>query len=644
MERTNIESLNRIFDSLDETIWCVDLETNQLIYISKSAEDLYGCSNSEFYKNPDYWLEFVHPEDMKIIEGFQQKLNTDRSAEYEYRIIRKDNSIRWVRDRTRIIKNNRGEYSWLTGVLVDITHLKNKQQQIQESEIRFRKFFEKMNVGAAFIDMYYSGSKTENFIIINEAFKNFIGYSEKELNKLSISEITVPEDYRKEVELFNQAVVSPSRSFDFEKRYVRKGGAIVWGHLYVLVVDHIAGYKTSFITIIVDITQKKEMELELIAAKEKAEEMTKVKSQFLSVISHEIRTPLNAVIGVTDLLMQDNPKQEQVENLNTLKFSANNLLLLINDILDFNKIEANKVELELKKVDLRFILNGIKDSIQKQGKNQGNQIEITLNDSVPLSFIGDPVRIGQIYLNLIFNAVKFTSDGLVSVLVQSRDETETEITIYSEIEDNGIGIESSKLNVIFDSFMQGSSDTTRKYGGSGLGLAIAKKLIELMNGTISVESEVGKGSIFKFSIRVSKDLESTKTADSGKTNNVSKDLKGMKILVVEDNSINVKVVMKFLSKWNTVTEFADNGLIAVEKVRNSHYDLILMDLQMPVMDGMTAAVQIRSFNRDVPIIALTADITAEVKLRSQEIGMNDYITKPFDSEDLYLKVKAFLKS
>ncbi|WP_242410303.1 ATP-binding protein [Flavobacterium sp. Root901] len=387
----------------------------------------------------------------------------------------------------------------------------------------------------------------------------------------------------------------------------------------------------------------REKNKELILAKNKAEKASKARSEFLSTVSHELRTPLNAINGITHLLLEDNPKKTQLKYLESLKFSGNYLTTFINEILEINKIDSTKVEIENISFNLKELLFNIQSSLKELAAVNKNYFNLEIDDSIPNILIGDPTKVSQIILNLINNALKFTENGHVNVIAKLFSQEEENAIVYFEIVDTGIGIPEDKLQTVFESFSQGSIEVNRKYGGTGLGLAIVKKLIELLGSEIKLKSEVGKGSTFTFKLNFKINNEPLEAITEEKPYS-DKQLEHKSILLIEDNKINQMITRKMLENKAIHCEIIDNGEEAVELLKVKHFDMILMDVHLPGINGTTATQQIRDFDKITPIIALTAISLDENRDMLLSFGMNDVITKPFAPDEFYSTIAKFFDS
>lgn len=390
-----------------------------------------------------------------------------------------------------------------------------------------------------------------------------------------------------------------------------------------------------------DISQRKRDAEELV-------KLQKAKEQFLANISHEIRTPINGIAGMASLLSESTGIEERETYLNAIKHSAENLKVIINDILDLAAIESGKFRFEKIAFNLKDLLPSLISTFAYQAKEKKLTLQYSIDESLNRILLGDPVRLNQVLINLISNAVKFTHSGSINITCNVERTQKDVCWIRIEVADTGVGIPEEKLNTIFESFSQADASVTRKYGGSGLGLTIVKQLVELQNGKITVRSEELKGSTFIVLIpyAIGKARNLTQATSSTKLQPSEALIKELAVLLVEDNDINRLYAKSILKNWNCHTDIAENGLVAIEKVKNNFYDVVLMDVQMPVMDGYEATKAIRLMNgimKDVPIIALTANTTKKDIESCLSVGMNDYLPKPFTPEDLQRKIFEDLK-
>jgi signal transduction histidine kinase/BarA-like signal transduction histidine kinase len=361
------------------------------------------------------------------------------------------------------------------------------------------------------------------------------------------------------------------------------------------------------------------------------------KSEFLSTMSHEIRTPLNAVIGLSHILGSNNPRKDQIQNIEALNYSGKILLNLLNNVLDFSKMQSKAIELDNIPTDLYRVIGQIKKIHKPSCTRKGITINLEIDKGLPIVYL-DVVRFNQVLNNLITNAIKFTDQGEIALKIKKRKKVNDIITLSIEVIDSGIGIPKKAQKNIWEAFTQASSTTNRLYGGTGLGLPIVKSIIEAMGSVVNIDSKKGKGSRFYFNL----DL---KLANEQELNNEdrkkAKNFEGKKVLLVDDNLINIMVGKQILEKSKLIVDVANDGLAAVNKVKDNNYDIILMDIQMPIMDGYTATLEIRKINKKIPILALSGAVFMEVKDKIKESGMNGFIYKPFNPEDLLNKIDEF---
>tara|TARA_Y100000780_G_scaffold215064_1_gene217164 strand:- start:20701 stop:22920 length:2220 start_codon:yes stop_codon:yes gene_type:complete len=384
-----------------------------------------------------------------------------------------------------------------------------------------------------------------------------------------------------------------------------------------------------------DLLQTKNKELQI--ARDGAVQAMEAKTNFLSTVSHELRTPLYAVTGLTHLLLEENPEEHQKEHLKALKFSGDYLLNFINDILHINKIDANKLEPLNMEFNLKKVINEVINSLGQSAKSNNTNLILEYDPKIPSHLLSDPLKLSQIFMNLIGNSIKFTKGGEVRVISKLLNKDQDDVTIYFEVKDNGIGISKEKQKSIFEGFEQGSIQINREYGGTGLGLTIVKSLLGLFNSQIELESNLGEGSSFFFEIKM-KSIDDLAEDVAFEIAPKDYDFKGLHLLIVEDNKINQVITKKMLTKRDMTSDIANNGHEAVDLAKENVYDAILMDIHMPGISGEEATIEIRKFNQDTPIIALTA-ISLDDSLESfYAAGCNDVVTKPFKPEIFYQKI------
>jgi signal transduction histidine kinase len=374
-------------------------------------------------------------------------------------------------------------------------------------------------------------------------------------------------------------------------------------------------------------------------AGEQAAEGLIAKSEFISTMSHEIRTPLNSVIGMSHLMLKNDPRPDQRKLLDVIIFSANNLLNIVNDILDYSKIEAGKITFEEIEMDIPALANNLVTSLHGAAQDKGITLTLHLDEALNYRVIGDPTRVFQVISNLVHNAIKFTAEGGVSLHINITDSDDENVTILFEVKDTGIGISAENQLRIFERFTQADSSTVRSFGGTGLGLAITKRILELRNSTLQVKSEPGEGSNFFFyhTFKKTSNLIIPKKTEDLKVND-NKPFSGLPILLVEDNPMNVMVAESFLKRWGATVDVAVDGVDALEKVDTQRHKLILMDLHMPVMDGYTSSIKMRERGIRIPIVALTATLPSEIEAKLAETGIDDILVKPFLPDELFRKV------
>lgn len=519
-----------------------------------------------------------------------------------------------------------------------ISQRKKTQKVLQASEERYRTIIESMEEG------YYEMDPAGSFTFINDAFAKILRCSKEEIlggNFRHFFNGRTAELFQDEFNLVYETGKF-SRKYDIELH--RYNGEPCMVEISISTIKNMQGKPTGFRGIMYDVTELRRAE-DLVRQKKAAEEANRAKSEFLANMSHEIRTPLNGIIGMTELAMDTKLDDNQANILTTISSEANALLEIINDILDFSKIEAGMLELEEIPFDLSIVVDNVANSIAHSAQKKGLEFITFLSPDIQQRLVGDPVRVRQILINLLGNAVKFTHEGEIYLKIESRGETENTLNVRFSVKDTGVGIPENIQSKIFDSFTQADGSTTRKYGGTGLGTAISKQLVELMGGEIGLESEVGKGSTFWFLVEFPKQTGPKTLMANGEV-----DLTDKKVLVVDDNANNRYILMEYLISWGCRPFEAKGGDDAIRIInetlnRSETFDLILTDFQMPDMSGFELAEKVRadrSLLKNVPIILLTSAGRLGDGQRCKDIGIEGYLNKPVRRNELHKAIISVL--
>ena len=488
------------------------------------------------------------------------------------------------------------------------------------------------------------------FIEANEAILQTVGYTKEELLSLDFQSITHPEDLKADLSLVNELIAGDRRSYRLEKRYFHKSGHIIPVEISVSLLRDGNDNPLMFVGHINDVSDQHRINASLKAATQEAEAANRAKSDFLAMMSHEIRTPMNAMLGMAELIEDTDLSKQQQGFVKAIRTSGRTLLTVINDVLDFSKIESNKLELEAGQINLRECVEDVVTLFSNQAEAKGLSLSATIEPNcIPTLFKGDSIRLRQILNNLVGNSIKFTDEGEISICVnvakaKPKDMSSTLYQLHFSVRDTGIGIEQHKISKLFEPFSQIDSSVTRKYGGTGLGLSISKRLVDMMGGKLWVESEFGEGSIFHFSIVLELDDSSASEApfrsyqsrNSPPSEAKTEELKPLCILLAEDIKLNQKVAVHMLASYGYQADIANNGEEAVAALKRCSYDLVLMDMQMPVLDGLEATKQIRAASDICQpyIVAMTANAMQGDRERCIAAGMDDYISKPISKRDL----------
>ncbi len=651
-EIANREKIEKILLLHDKAIQ----STNNGIIITTSAENNFQIIfiNEAFAKITGYTQDEVLGKNLIYLnknrynqpglEKIKTALKDEIPTITEIKDFKKNGEEYWIKTSISPIKDENGITTHFIGIQTDITDQKIADNKIKEYSTRMSVLIQSLNAGILMED------ENRKIVLLNQTFlKTFnLDFKVEELIGTNSLELfaTVSKEFLEPESIFNNVQQA------IEKKELIKNIPIPMADERFLELDYIPIKKSNenicHLWFYKDVTERNNTIQELIIAKKEAEASTEAKDLFLANMSHEIRTPMNAVLGFTNILLRKNPSEEQEKLLKVLKTSSENLLVIINDILDYAKLSKGRINFNNEDFSIREIIHQVINTLKYFSDEKNIRIISKIENDVPELIIGDPVRTTQILLNIVSNAIKYTEKGFVEIRCQNIKFKNSIVTLKFEVEDSGIGISEENISRIFESFEQVSKNARFSKGGTGLGLAIVKKLIDSLNGKISVTSKLDYGSTFilELPFKISDKEISKIEKKSAITPELEKELSNLNILVVEDNTINQLVIENILNLWKINFKIANHGKEAIKLLEDENFDLIFMDISMPIMNGFETTQYIRNYfeppKKDIPICAFTASASPEFKYKVIDEGMNDYLAKPVTPEKMYRKIVEML--
>jgi PAS domain S-box-containing protein len=604
----------------------------RIIDWNPAAEKIFGFRREEVLGMDAYLL--VPPASRAYVQGIHHRLASgDLTAIAVNENVTKDGRTILCEWFNVPLRNADGELFAVLGMAQDVTERKRAEEALRESEERFRGTFENAAVGVAHKDA--EGC----WLCVNEKYCEIVGYTREELLQRTFKDITYPEDLAAELERYTSLMRGELPSYSLEKRYIRKDGSLVWSDVTISLQRDVSGKPAYAIAILQDISDRKRLEGELRQAKETAESANRAKDEFLANVSHEIRTPMNAILGMIELVLDTPLTEDQRQCLTTVKSAADNLLGLINDLLDFSKIAAGKLELAPTDFSLRVMLGDTLRALAMRAHRKGLELVCNLEPDVPDALVGDAGRLRQVLLNLVGNAIKFTEKGEVVMHVEVAGDPapQGEVGLRFAVSDTGIGIPPDKQETIFRAFEQEDASTTRKYGGTGLGLTIAARLVALMGGTITVHSEPDRGSTFAFTARFGRPPHPPEPIAARPPIL----LHNLPVLIIDDNATNRHILEEWLRGWQMKPAAVGDGVAAMDALWYGATcgrpdALVLLDARMPDTDGLALAARIRQRAElsTTRIILLTSEDRRDDQTRIRELHIDAYLLKPVQQDEL----------
>ena len=637
--QSELDFQKTLWDESPEAMLAVDEEGN-VIFGNQEALQIFGIEgerdlvhlsdlNVFFEEGEGGWSDWVKiPEKEKLNTRFSTLLINEKGKQLTLEIAAK----RLEAHQRRLI-------------LLSFRNISEKitlEKSLEESSDFLMNLTEQVPGGL--YQMVLNSEGQMNFSFLSKGINSVLGLSQNEVLEFKDISVAIAKVHPQDLPQVIMSSVASARKLEpWQCQFRVKSGEANEPYRWVLGAARPQSLENGDMVwygYLTDISKQKEFEAKLDEARKTAEKANQIKSEFLSMISHELRTPLNAISGTVYSLFQENPTETQKTALKTINFAVDNLIIMINDLLDFQKIEAGKLTIEQNPFNLQELLEQVMKGLSFHAKDSQNKLELHLSEGINTWINGDKTRLSQILNNLITNALKFTSKGNVDVRVNLMSQKNKKIKVYFEVKDTGIGIAPENQDKIFNDFDQVKPSFSTKYGGTGLGLSITKKLLALMGGNISLESAVGKGSKFFFELEFEQVAEIPQVNHPTKSSALS--FEGLHLLMAEDNDVNALVLGKIIKKWGYTFDRAVNGLEAVEAAKTGNYDCILMDIQMPEMDGFEATMEIKKFS-ERPIIALTAAAKLEIMEKIEECGFEGFVAKPIDAAELLKRIKEVIQ-
>jgi len=631
LQQDHIESkllFKIVFEHSPSAITVTDSQ-ERIVAWNPMAEKMLGMGRADLFNKPVSSL--YPPQEWKRMRSMNIR-NKGMQANIVTKVIRKDGSLLDISASISVLKDSKDKVIGSIGIFNDITHEKLVEQQMRESENKLRIILDNSAAAITMTD------ENEQIISWNHFTEKLFGMNAKDLHCRPISSLYPVEEW-KMIRALN--IRQSGFKHHLPTKIIRKDGTIIDVDLSVNILKDEHGKIIGSVGMLQDITEQKRANELIVQAKLVAEEANNAKSIFLAQMSHEVRTPMNAIIGMIDMTLDTPLTDEQKDNLKVAKDAADSLLSLINDILDLSRAQSGRVVIEEVEINVPDIVKNVCKGLMILARNKGVDVIWSIDPSIPRLLLGDPVRLRQVIVNLVNNAIKFTNKGKVQVNVKLKSLTDKDAEVVFEVVDNGIGISPKNLPHIFDVFTEAHNTTARRYGGTGLGLAICKKIVEMMRGSIVVESKEGVGSTFRFSIIFGYQpdaLEDSNGDQRGRTENtgssVPTELHHLRVLLAEDNTVNQRIATRILEKLGWKVVVVSNGQEVLNTLNNQTFDVILMDDNMPVLNGIETVQVLRREEKQtgvhVPVVAMTANAMVGDRERYLAAGMDGYVSKPID--------------